>query len=63
VRIVAERFPVRTKVHGGLKGRLYNALFVDLFNLLPRRWVQSSGHHLMAFASKPGSASAAHGAA
>jgi ubiquinone/menaquinone biosynthesis C-methylase UbiE len=58
VRITAERFPVRTKVHGGLKGRLYNAAFVDLFNALPRRWVQWSGHHLMAFASKiaPGSA-------
>ncbi|MGH6943593.1 MAG: class I SAM-dependent methyltransferase [Geminicoccaceae bacterium] len=52
VRVVAERFPVRTKVHGGLKARLYNSLFVDLFNALPRRWVASSGHHLMAFGSK-----------
>jgi 2-polyprenyl-3-methyl-5-hydroxy-6-metoxy-1,4-benzoquinol methylase len=52
VQIVAERFPVPTKVHGGLKGRLYNALFVDLFNALPRGWVQWSGHHLMAFATK-----------
>ncbi len=62
VRIIAARFPVRTKIHGGLKGRLYNALFVDLFNAVPRRWVQSSGHHLMAFASKPASAPAARGA-
>lgn len=61
VRIVAERFPVPTKVHGGLKGRLYNALFVDLFNVLPRRWVRWSGHHLMAFASKPAPASADRG--
>lgn len=52
VRIVAERFPVRTKVHGGLKAWLYNTLFVDLFNALPHRWVAASGHHLMAFASK-----------
>jgi SAM-dependent methyltransferase len=52
VQIVAERFPVPTKVHGGLKGRLYNGLFVDLFNALPRGWVQWSGHHLMAFATK-----------
>lgn len=52
VDIVAERFPVRTKVHGGLKARLYNGLFVDLFNALPRRWVGPSGHHLLAFASK-----------
>ena len=52
VTIVVERFPVRTKVHGGLKARLYNGLFVDLFNALPRRWVRRSGHHLLAFASK-----------
>lgn len=63
VTIVAERFPVPTKVHGGLKGRLYNALFVDLFNALPRRWVQWSGHHLMAFASKSAPPSAAPGPA
>jgi SAM-dependent methyltransferase len=62
VTIVTERFPVRTKVHGGLKARLYNQLFVDLFNALPRRWVRRSGHHLLAFASKvaeaPGAAPA-----
>jgi 2-polyprenyl-3-methyl-5-hydroxy-6-metoxy-1,4-benzoquinol methylase len=52
VEIIPERFPVRTKVHEGLKARMYNNLFVDLFNSLPRSWVRSSGHHLMAFASK-----------
>jgi 2-polyprenyl-3-methyl-5-hydroxy-6-metoxy-1,4-benzoquinol methylase len=52
VRIVPERFPVRTKIHGGLKAKLYNGLFVDLFNALPRRWTAWSGHHLMAFAFK-----------
>jgi ubiquinone/menaquinone biosynthesis C-methylase UbiE len=52
VRIVPERFPVRTKVHEGMKAWFYNTLFVDLFNALPRRWVRQSGHHLMAFASK-----------
>ena len=50
VDIVPERFPVRTKVHEGIKARLYNMLFVDLFNVLPQRWVKNSGHHLMAFA-------------
>lgn len=52
VAIVPERFPVRTKVHGGLKARLFNTLFVDTFNALPRRWVRNSGHHLMAFVRK-----------
>lgn len=52
VRIVPERFPVRTKVHEGMTARLYNRFFVDLFNALPRPWVRRSGHHLMAFAVK-----------
>lgn len=52
VRIVPHRFPVRTKVHGGLKGKLFNLLFVDVFNALPRSWVRRSGHHLIAYARK-----------
>lgn len=52
VTIVPERFPVRTKVHEGLKARLFNALFVDVFNLLPKALVRRFGHHLMAFVSK-----------
>lgn len=52
VKVVFERFPVRTKVHEGIKARLYNAVFVDLFNALPRSWIARSGYHLVAFASK-----------
>jgi ubiquinone/menaquinone biosynthesis C-methylase UbiE len=52
VRIVPERFPVRSRLHHGLKGTLYNNVFVDTFNLLPRRIVQPLGWHLMAFAYK-----------
>ncbi len=52
VRIIPERFPVRTKVHGGLKATLYNSVFVDAYNALPRSWVRNTGHHLMAFATK-----------
>ena len=51
-RIVPERFPVRTKVHGGLKARMFNILFVDAFNAMPRKLVRRYGHHLMAFARK-----------
>jgi SAM-dependent methyltransferase len=57
VRILPERFPVPTKVHKGLKARLFNALFVDGFNALPRAWVRRYGHHLMAFATKAEAAS------
>jgi 2-polyprenyl-3-methyl-5-hydroxy-6-metoxy-1,4-benzoquinol methylase len=52
VMIIPERFPVRTRVHKGLKARLYNVLFVDLFNALPHSWVRWSGHHLLAYAMK-----------
>ena len=52
VRIVPHRFPVRTKVHEGLKARLFNLLFVDFFNSLPRSWVQRTGHHLIAYVHK-----------
>jgi SAM-dependent methyltransferase len=52
VEIVVERFPVRTEVHQGWKARLFNALFVDAFNALPRAWVEGCGHHLLAFTRK-----------
>ncbi len=47
-----ERFPLRTKVHKGFKAQLFNGLFVDLFNALPRRWVEGTGHHLVMIAEK-----------
>jgi ubiquinone/menaquinone biosynthesis C-methylase UbiE len=52
VRIVPERFPVKSRLHGGWKGRVYNTCFVGTFNLLPRSWVQPLGWHLMAFCRK-----------
>jgi ubiquinone/menaquinone biosynthesis C-methylase UbiE len=54
VRIVAERFPIRTKVHGGLKAALFNTVFVSAFNLLPGALVRRTGHHLLAFCDKAG---------
>lgn len=49
IQIVPERFPVRSKLHGGWKGFAYNHLFVDPFNWLPRPLVRRFGWHLMAF--------------
>lgn len=49
VRIVPERFPVKTRIHGGLKGTLYNALFVGPFNAVPRAITRRFGWHLLAF--------------
>lgn len=52
VRIVPERFPVRTRLHQGLKAKMYNEGFVRLFNMLPRSFVRPLGWHLMAFGTK-----------
>ncbi|MBI1872855.1 MAG: class I SAM-dependent methyltransferase [Acidobacteria bacterium] len=52
VRIVPERFPVRSRLHGGWKGALFNGVFVGTFNLLPRAIVRRFGWHLMAFCRK-----------
>jgi SAM-dependent methyltransferase len=49
VRIVPERFPVKTRLHGGLKGTLYNTFFVGLFNAMPKAFVRRFGWHLLAF--------------
>ncbi len=49
VRIVPERFPVRSKLHKGWKAALYNGLFVGAFNVVPRPVVRALGWHLMAF--------------
>jgi len=53
VRIVPERFPVRSRLHKGWKGLLYNRLFVGTFNLLPRALVGRFGWHLMGLCRKP----------
>jgi SAM-dependent methyltransferase len=52
VRIVPERFPVRSRLHGGWKGLLYNTFFVGAFNALPRPLVRRFGWHLLAFCTK-----------
>ena len=56
VRIVEERFPVRSRLHGGWKGLLFNTFFVGAFNALPRPLVRRFGWHLLAFCRKAASA-------
>jgi ubiquinone/menaquinone biosynthesis C-methylase UbiE len=52
VRIVEERFPVKSRLHGGWKGTVFNTFFVGTFNALPRAWVRRYGWHLLAFCGK-----------
>jgi SAM-dependent methyltransferase len=51
-RIVPERFPVKSRLHGGWKGMLFNTFFVGAFNAMPRRLVRRFGWHLLAFCTK-----------
>jgi SAM-dependent methyltransferase len=51
-RIIPERFPVKSRLHGGVKGTLYNTFFVGTFNAIPRPLVRRFGWHLMAFCRK-----------
>jgi ubiquinone/menaquinone biosynthesis C-methylase UbiE len=53
VKIVPERFPVKSKLHQkGLKAFAFNTVFVALFNWIPRPLVRRAGWHLMAVAIK-----------
>ena len=52
VRVVEERFPVKSRLHGGWKGTLFNTFFVGTFNALPRPLVRRFGWHLLAFCRK-----------
>ena len=53
IRIVPDRFPVKSKLHQkGLKAFAFNTAFVGMFNLIPRPLVRRTGWHLMAFAVK-----------
>lgn len=52
VRLVFERFPVKSRLHKGWKGALFNTFFVGTFNALPRRVVRRFGWHLLAFCRK-----------
>jgi SAM-dependent methyltransferase len=52
VRLVYERFPVKSRLHKGWKGTLFNTCFVGAFNALPRPLVRRFGWHLLAFCRK-----------
>jgi ubiquinone/menaquinone biosynthesis C-methylase UbiE len=52
VTIVTERFPVRSRLHGGWKGALFNGAFVGTFNALPRSLTRRFGWHLIAICGK-----------
>jgi ubiquinone/menaquinone biosynthesis C-methylase UbiE len=52
VRIIPERFPVKSRLHKGWKGVAFNTFFVGAFNALPTGLVRPLGWHLMAFARK-----------
>ena len=53
VDIVFERFPVQSRLHGGgVKGLVFNTMFVPLFNIVPRVVVRKTGWHILAKVKK-----------
>jgi ubiquinone/menaquinone biosynthesis C-methylase UbiE len=52
VRMVFERFPVKSRLHKGWKGMAFNTFFVGAFNVLPRALVRRYGWHMLAFCRK-----------
>lgn len=52
IRIIPERFPVKTELHHGVKAKLYNDIFVSVFNLAPKAFVRPFGWHLIAIVVK-----------
>jgi SAM-dependent methyltransferase len=48
VDIFFDRFPVKTRLHAGLKGSLFNAVFVPVFNTLPKAMIRRTGWHMLA---------------
>jgi ubiquinone/menaquinone biosynthesis C-methylase UbiE len=50
--ILTVRFPVKTRIHKGLKATIYNRFFVPFFNLIPEAMVRRFGAHLIAKAEK-----------
>jgi ubiquinone/menaquinone biosynthesis C-methylase UbiE len=52
VELLTERFPVRSRLHGGWKGALFNGVFVGTFNALPRSMTRRFGWHLIARCTK-----------
>lgn len=52
LQIIVERFPVKSRLHKGWKGAVYNSIFVGTFNALPKSWVRRFGWHLVAICTK-----------
>lgn len=52
VSIVPERFPVKSKLHKGVKGFLFNTFFVEGFKLIPKPLIRKTGWHLMGYGRK-----------
>ncbi len=52
LRIVPERFPVKSRLQKGLKAAFFNLFFVPLFNMIPKSITRKTGWHIMAFARK-----------
>ena len=51
-KFFGERFPVKTKLHRGMRANIYNEVFIPLFNLIPRKLISRIGWHIVGEAIK-----------
>lgn len=52
LHVWGERFPKPTKLHKGVKGMVYNQVFIPLMNLIPRKILRPIGWHIVGEAIK-----------
>ena len=52
VKITTDRFPIKTDRDNKIHTALYNNIFVPIFNLIPKKYLKSYGHHTIAIAVK-----------
>jgi ubiquinone/menaquinone biosynthesis C-methylase UbiE len=52
VEIVPDRLPVRSMLHRGWRGAIYNEVFVRACDLLPKAVLRSVGWHIMVYGHK-----------
>ncbi len=50
LKIIPERFPVKSRLQKGLKGFFFNTMFVGMFHAIPKPLIRKTGWHIMAFA-------------
>ena len=52
IRVTTERFPVKTLKYKNILGKLYNGIFVPIFDVIPKFLIKPFGWHIIIWAIK-----------